>query len=56
VVDGRIVDLSYAAAQVIGLSGVGKVKLESVREDDPQLTEALVAQLQMPVLFNPLGR
>jgi rare lipoprotein A len=56
VVDGRIVDLSYAAAQVIGLSGVGKVKLESIRADDPQLTEALVAQLQMPVLFNPLGR
>ena len=56
VVDGRIVDLSYAAAQVIGLSGVGKVKLESVRADDPELTQALVAQLQMPVLFNPLGR
>ncbi len=53
-VDGRIVDLSYAAAQVIGLSGVGKVKLETVHQNDPALTQALVAQLQMPVLFDPL--
>ena len=56
VADGRIVDLSYAAARVIGLSGVGKVKLERVHAGDPALTEALVAQLQMPVLFDPLQR
>ena len=55
VVDGRIVDLSYAAAQVIGLSGVGKVKIEQVHPDDPALAQALVAQLQMPILFRPLG-
>lgn len=55
VVDGRIVDLSYAAARVIGLSGVGKVKIERVHQDDPALAQALVAQLQMPVLFRPFG-
>lgn len=55
VVDGRIVDLSYAAARVIGLSGIGRVKIEQVRQSDPALAKALVAQLQFPVLFNPLG-
>ena len=56
VVDGRIVDLSYAAAQAVGLAGVGRVKLESVRESDPDLDRALVAQLQMPILTDALGR
>ena len=55
VVDGRIVDLSYAAAHVIGLSGVGRVRLDQVHKDDPALAQALVAQLQFPVLINPLG-
>jgi rare lipoprotein A len=54
VIDGRIVDLSYAAAQAVGLAGVGKVKLESVREGDPDLDRALIAQLQFPVLPDPL--
>jgi rare lipoprotein A len=52
VVDGRIVDLSFAAAQSLGLRGVGKVKLEAVRDGDPVLARALVAQLQFPVLFD----
>jgi rare lipoprotein A len=55
VVDGRIVDLSFAAARVIGLSGVGRVKIEQVHQDDPALAQALVAQLQFPMLFHPLG-
>ena len=54
-VDGSIVDLSYAAAHVIGLSGIGRVKLEQIHQDDPALAQALVAQLQFPVLFSPLG-
>ena len=54
VVDGRIVDLSAAAAKVLRLSGVGKVKLEAVRENDPELTKALEAELKMPSLFDPL--
>lgn len=53
VVDGRIVDLSYAAAHVIGLSGVGRVKIERLHQNDPALAEALVGQLQMPTLFRP---
>ncbi len=55
VVDGRIVDLSYAAARVIGLSGVGRVRIEQVHQDDPALAQALVAQLQVPALFHPLS-
>jgi rare lipoprotein A len=53
-VEGRIVDLSYAAAQTLGLTGLGHVKLEAVRENDPDLVKALVAQLQFPVVFDPL--
>ena len=56
VLDGRIVDLSYAAARRLGMAGVGKVRLEPVREDDPVLARELVAQLQMPVLPNQLAR
>ena len=56
VVDGRIVDLSYAAARAVGLVGLGKVKLEAVRESDPDLDRALVAKLQMPVLPDALIR
>ena len=56
VLDGRIVDLSLAAARAVGLSGLGKVKLEIVRESDPELAQALVAQLQMPELFTIPGR
>jgi rare lipoprotein A len=56
VVDGRIVDLSFAAAQSLGLSGLGRVKLERVREGDPVLARELVAQLNIPVLFDPVTR
>ncbi|QHN03477.1 septal ring lytic transglycosylase RlpA family protein [Granulicella sp. WH15] len=44
----RIVDLSYAAARAVGLAGVSKVKLEAVREGDPEMAKALIAQLHMP--------
>ena len=54
VFEGRIVDLSYAAARALDLAGVGRVKLEAVRENDPALARELVAQLQFPLLFNPL--
>ena len=40
-----IVDLSYAAAEKLGLLGNGKVKVEQVRPDDPELTHALLADL-----------
>lgn len=56
VIDGRIVDLSFAAAQTLGLAGVGQVRLEAVRNGDPVLAKALVAQLQIPELIDPLAR
>jgi rare lipoprotein A len=52
VLDDRIVDLSAAAARAVGLAGIGKVKLEAVRQSDPELARALVAQVQVPVFFN----
>jgi rare lipoprotein A len=56
VLEGRIVDLSYAAAQSLGLVGVGKVRLETMQENDPELLPALVAQLQMPASLLALGK
>ena len=48
--DSRIVDLSYAAAQAVGLKGVGKVRLDTMHAGDPELTTALLAQVQMPLI------
>jgi rare lipoprotein A len=48
--DNRIVDLSYAAAKAVGLSGIGKVRLDSMPVGDPELTQALLAQVKMPIL------
>jgi rare lipoprotein A len=50
VMEGRVVDLSFAAAKAVGLAGVGKVKLEPVRGGDPKMAEALMAQLQIPLM------
>lgn len=44
----RIVDLSYAAAQAVGLNGTGKVKLEQVNMADPVVTRDFLAQLSTP--------
>jgi rare lipoprotein A len=56
VLEGRIVDLSFAAARVLGLEGIGRVKLESIEESDPDLAVALVAQLKMPDIYTIAGR
>ena len=48
--ENRIVDLSYGAAQAVGIAGLGKVKLEAVRGGDPELARGLVAQLTMPLI------
>ena len=40
-----IVDLSFAAAQKLGLLGNGQVRVEQVKADDPELAHALIAQL-----------
>jgi rare lipoprotein A len=55
VFEGRIVDLSFAAARSLGLVGVGRVKLETVRESDPELARALVAQLHVPTELEALA-
>jgi rare lipoprotein A len=54
----RIVDLSFAAAQFVGLRGVGKVRLDTMHPEDPDLAHALlaqslVAQMQMPLPLVP---
>ncbi len=56
VLEGRIVDLSFAAARVLGMPGIGKVRLEAVRESDPELARSLVAQLHVPPVFPSLGQ
>ena len=48
--ENRVVDLSYAAAQAVGLRGIGKVKLEMVRKDDQNMTRELLAQVQFPLI------
>ena len=53
VLEGRIVDLSLAAARTLGLAGLGKVSLEPLGSGDPGLAPAQVAQLQIPVTLLP---
>ena len=53
VLEGRIVDLSRAAARTLGLDGIGKVSLEPLGNGDPALALALEAQLQIPVTLVP---
>jgi rare lipoprotein A len=48
--ENRIVDLSYGAAQAVGINGLGKVKLETLRPGDPEMAKQLIAQLQMPIV------
>ena len=44
----RILDLSYAAAHRLGVSGLAQVKIERVTANDPALTDQLVAELAAP--------
>jgi rare lipoprotein A len=52
----RIVDLSYAAAQKLGVAGLAKVRVEEVNPTDPELAEMMVSQLRMddPTKVQPL--
>jgi rare lipoprotein A len=56
---GLIVDLSYGAAQRLGVAGLAKVRIEQVSSTDPEVAEQLVAQIPVvdPVAMesNPLG-
>lgn len=44
--ESLIVDLSYAAARKLGITGLGKVKIETVAPNDPQMTQQLVAMVR----------
>ncbi|HEY5211655.1 MAG TPA: septal ring lytic transglycosylase RlpA family protein [Acidobacteriaceae bacterium] len=52
-----IVDLSYGAAQKLGVEGLAKVRIEEVNPSDPKLAEQMVAQLHLPdpARFQPVG-
>jgi len=52
-----IVDLSYGAAQKLGVEGLAKVRIEEVNPSDPKLAEQMVAQLHFPdpARFLPVG-
>ena len=49
----RIVDLSYAAAQQLGIHGVTKVRLEQIKSDDPALLAEMVDQVNLPLIKEP---
>ena len=58
-VDDRVIDLSYAAAQAVGINGLGKVKLEPVSPNDPAVAKTVLnrvieAQLRLPALPIPV--
>jgi rare lipoprotein A len=46
--ENRILDLSYAAAKVLGFRGVAPVRIDLV---DPSLSPAQIAQLSWPAQF-----
>ena len=46
----RIIDLSYAAANAVGIGGLSQVKLERVSPSDPEVARVLLAQFHMPTL------
>jgi rare lipoprotein A len=52
-----IVDLSYGAAQKLGVEGLAKVRIEEVNPSDPKMAEHMVAQLRLddPAKFQPIG-
>ncbi len=53
----RIMDMSYAAAQKLGVDGLAKVRIEEVNAGDPEIAEQMVAKLRMddPMRVQPIG-
>lgn len=49
--EDRIIDLSYAAAQAVGISGLGQVRLERASLDDPEVAKAMLDQIHMPPMI-----
>jgi rare lipoprotein A len=57
-ITSHIVDLSYGAAQRLGVVGLAKVKIEALNPADKAQTEQLIAQLSLsgdPVVVAPSG-
>jgi rare lipoprotein A len=48
VLESRVIDLSYAAAKILGFRGVAPVRLDLV---DPSLSPAQIAELSWPAQF-----
>jgi rare lipoprotein A len=48
--EDRIVDLSYGAAKAVGITGLGKVKLETLRPGDSEMMRQLMAQVRLPLM------
>jgi rare lipoprotein A len=49
--EDRIIDLSYAAAQSIGISGLGQVRIEKASLEDPEVAEAMLDQVHLPPII-----
>jgi rare lipoprotein A len=47
--EDRIIDLSYGAAKAVGITGLGKVKLETLRPGDSEMMRQLMAQVRLPL-------
>jgi rare lipoprotein A len=48
--EDRIVDLSYGAAKALHITGLAKVKLETLRPNDSEMMHQLMAQVRMPLV------
>jgi rare lipoprotein A len=44
----RLLDVSYAAAQRLGMNGVAKVQVEPVKTDDTMMAQAMMAEARPP--------
>ena len=53
---GAIVDLSYAAAQRVGLFSAARVRVERVSPEDPDVAHALLAELSASETLLPAQR
>lgn len=53
--EDRVVDLSYAAAKALKITGLGKVKLEAVLPNDSDLIRQLVSQIRVSVTAPATG-
>ena len=46
--ESLIVDLSYGAAQKLGISGLGHVRIDSIAKNDAEMAMAVAADARVP--------